>query len=790
MREYNTVMRSTRILVCALFAAALAGPTFAQRGPDLSPEDLSSAGSDAPMNRHRTPISDAELLLLFRNGYRFDAAGTLLSPGSDEPVTEGDYPFVMEEVRSSSRLKALMKISLILSRAGGSESLPPGDLKELRSIARSNWGVLSKKSRKELAQYFSKKEVWQLDQLIEKRGTAPSPTEPPDGVPEPRPMSPSPMDVMGGPMTPLGVRAAPPAPPAPAANAPPAPAAAAAAAAPRVAAVPAAALAAPKRPPLEAIVPLPAPWKTDPKPRPAKVPAPPEPQAEPAPVPLAPKAEPEPAPIPPVPKAEPEPAPVPPAPKAEPEPPTVPPAPKAVKEPEAVLPAPPPASATAADTPAPPDQVRALPAPWKKEEKPAATAPSWEAADVAPTNVAPSRIAYRSRARKGAVSSASGEIRPSDPGGPRHTELSPSMVVKPPVAPDAPPPTPPPPAVAAAPAPAAVPKAPPAAPKPAPLPEPPPLPPEALPAPPKPAAAPAAPKPKPKPRAPPKYPEFRADAFAAFLKEAPYGRDVKPLLSLLAKHAPASMRKTALGVVTTKLPHIVLDSRRAGSASRYAVSRLPHGPAAGRFQIALNDGPVLMETRRLFRKDLTFWLPDDPKVYSELGASVPAARAFSRESPSDSEAEGRWDTIRRYSDDSTRLRHSEAQLAGSLLRACFEIDAELKGWEDRFHSTLRAAAAEFAFYRSVEKATGLPPRLDRSLRAAYQEWLIRPEDYFDFMLVSGMGRGADRALMKGAGLLPKDAAPDSLDESFQPPASKTDSFRGWLRAEGRARSIK
>src|SRR5262249_28339053 len=145
-------------------------------------------------------------------------------------------------------------------------------------------------------------------------------------------------------------------------------------------------------------------------------------------------------------------------------------------------------------------------------------------------------------------------------------------------------------AIAAAAAPAAPPPAPaPAAPAAAPVP----TPPVVIP------AAPAAPAVAPPAAAPPPIasgalvpiPQIGEAEFEKFLLEAPFPREAKSLLRLIARKAPLAARTRALNVAMSQLPQIVFDPARAGADLRGAL--LVEGAAGSpkTFAIALSPGP-------------------------------------------------------------------------------------------------------------------------------------------------------------------------------------------------------
>lgn len=293
---------------------------------------------------------------------------------------------------------------------------------------------------------------------------------------------------------------------------------------------------------------------------------------------------------------------------------------------------------------------------------------------------------------------------------------------------------------------------------------------------------------------PPAAVDLDTQAFASFLATAPYGRDVKPLLSLILRHGREPERKTALGIVLEHLPHITLDSTRCGTSARHALL----GGGAERRQVALNDSPLFLERRRLLAKD-TVWLPDSPRYYSERAMPLPRAEALSREAASEREERTDRGLTRIYKDGSMRLRLSQEQLASELLAALLELDADLRGWEPGLHTRLRSDAARLRFLRAFAKDTGKPPELDRELRAGLREWIERPEDRIDLLLQLETPQeerpGLELTILEAGGILEGQTA-QALRKALPAPKTEAPLIRtgspgardAWLAIEAAARS--
>ncbi|MFA6029583.1 MAG: hypothetical protein WC969_07005 [Elusimicrobiota bacterium] len=397
--------------------------------------------------------------------------------------------------------------------------------------------------------------------------------------------------------------------------------------------------------------------------------------------------------------------------------------------PPAVAKVPAPAAPSAAAKPAPVEE-KPLPAPWASEEKPL-PAP-WAKAPVTAPLPTPA-----------AVAAAPAPVQATLP------IPAPAPVVA--AAPPAPIPTPVP-----VPAPQPVAAAAPPAPIPTPVPVPAPQPVVA-------AAPPATPVPAPHPvaaaaaEAVPVYREassFSPEEFKRFLAGAPYSREVKGLLELLAENAKEPERRIALGIVKDLIPSIALDSVQAGARERSILFERDKDllrPGHGR--IALSDGPVLLRWKKLFNKRSVL-LPDAVGWYAERGLRRPPLEAFGRENGAEREVEDEEGRLRAYRDGSWRLVFSKEQLAGELLASLMDADALLRGWPEGPHVRLRSASARWRFWQTLTRVQGRTPALDRESALAFAEWIARPEDSADLFFLSGApDERAAVELLEASGLI-------------------------------------
>ncbi|TPW19941.1 MAG: hypothetical protein FD126_2180, partial [Elusimicrobia bacterium] len=288
------------------------------------------------------------------------------------------------------------------------------------------------------------------------------------------------------------------------------------------------------------------------------------------------------------------------------------------------------------------------------------------------------------------------------------------------------------------------------------------------------------------PTALPTYLPVTPDAFSGFLSQAPYGREEKALLAMISANLPEPDRTRALGVLMQRLPHVVLDSRRAGTESRVSVTvtAVPGQPL--RETVALHDGPVFRSADAFLKADQMWLLPDDPSFYTSRGLTVPAAGAFSRESASAGEQATKWGRARVYPDGSKRLSRSETVLAGALARGLLLLDARVRMPGDMVGAELAARVGEFRLYHALEKAMDNDPPLDKETMALYVEWRDRPMDFVDTMAHGFFAVGAGTRIALEAGL---GAGKEPLPPAPQLPSAGSPAEALWLESERQSREV-
>lgn len=699
----------------ALFAALIAPPSAPASAAKTAPPPLSAGAQsalfspEATFNRKETSVAAKDLGLLESSGYRFEEDGRLFEPGVKSPVINTDYYYILEDLRSHSRLKALLELNLVLSRSDYGRRLSAEDRKEIRRIGKESWWLLSKRTRKQVGKQFSETEIWKLDRSLTKSPAAPpyegapiSLAKLPDGVPFPVD---APLRTLIGPMPPVYLGAAPrnlnpdvfaPIPdpdhplPLRKKRKKPAPIRRRLKVSSRLGAHSGASRSYEGRRQVSgqetwlAMLPL--------SPMRAMVPAAPPPAA----IPLArqgimkPKTR------------------------------------GFVSLPEAPI-----------DTESfkKPDLHSGLSRAARAAAPPLLAAPAASAVPAAPPTLPSDEEIVLEAPSVGPVKKS-----PAPPSAPTPQSATPTT--------------------ASTASEAALPRVN--------------------------ARSPAA---RPKTRRP-RIVKFNTRKFGEFLASAPYGKAEKSLLRFLADHTREPERSQALGLVTLFMPHIIIDSQKAGAHAHYSIGQVPD---SRQIQIALHDGPVLIETGALFKKNRLHFLPDSAEYYAGIGVSPPTLQALSRERPPEKEEDRRAGRIRLYQDGSMRLHRSGEQLAGALLRSLMMLDGAIRGWtDDPFHMELRAITAEFRFYRTLHKETGKEPVLDREARALYEEWLDRPEDFLDIMVQNIAGRRLrhEISVLKRSGALPKGAVvrPFEIQESpLLIPAPESEALKAWLEAERRIR---
>lgn len=225
-----------------------------------------------------------------------------------------------------------------------------------------------------------------------------------------------------------------------------------------------------------------------------------------------------------------------------------------------------------------------------------------------------------------------------------------------------------------------------------------------------------------------------AAEFEKFLIDAPYGRDAKALLRVIAEKANEPARSRALETVMAFYPQLVYDSIRAGAASHAAllVQRDAHGDRG--YTIALSPGPAIQTRKKLFFGEKTRLLPDAPAFYSELRVPFPIANALRHDSVAGRTAPGEWGQTRVYEDGTLRGAYTHFQQAGSLLRELLRLDAARRGWDASPYAVeLYGRSAQWQLTLRLETELRDDRFLDPTLRSDYRAWRDDPDEYRDHL---------------------------------------------------------
>ncbi|MFH1725648.1 MAG: hypothetical protein ABII00_13650, partial [Elusimicrobiota bacterium] len=219
MEDYNTGMLSLRaVALSAALAAAVCRAAAAPSGvvaplPESSRKGTSPLGGDEartgaaaqddllppsagapvpdlagdiPFDLDDTPLADDDFLFLVRNGYRFGPDGRLHAPGADKPVGRADIFYVLEDLRSRRKLRALLEIRLIQGKSEPAEKMPQEHREAIRRICRENWRLFSQRTREELRAYFTLRELDQMERKLAGPPAAKPTTPAPAADPVPR----------------------------------------------------------------------------------------------------------------------------------------------------------------------------------------------------------------------------------------------------------------------------------------------------------------------------------------------------------------------------------------------------------------------------------------------------------------------------------------------------------------------------------------------------------------------------------------------------------------------------
>jgi len=226
--------------------------------------------------------------------------------------------------------------------------------------------------------------------------------------------------------------------------------------------------------------------------------------------------------------------------------------------------------------------------------------------------------------------------------------------------------------------------------------------------------------------------EVAAAEFERFLTEAPYGREGKAMLRLIAQYAPPFARRRILNDLMTLFPRIALDPARAGD---HSYSRLIIGPDASA-SIALTGGAILHEQRK-FLGGSVMLLSRSSAAYAAAGLPAPGLQALRAEAAPTHNQNGAWGQSSVYADGSQSVSFSVEAEAGYLLAELMRFDARLRGWDGSAYAVETVARdAQWLFYDALITERRSDAFLDSEPRDSYRQWLDRPAEYYDDLLQS------------------------------------------------------
>jgi len=276
--------------------------------------------------------------------------------------------------------------------------------------------------------------------------------------------------------------------------------------------------------------------------------------------------------------------------------------------------------------------------------------------------------------------------------------------------------------------------------------------------------------------------EVAAAEFERFLTEAPYGREGKAMLRLIAQYAPPFARRRVLNDLMTLFPRIALDPGRAGD---HAYSRLIISPKASA-SCVLTGGAILHEQRK-FLGGSVMLLSRSSGTYAAAGLPAPGLQALQTEAAPIQTQNGAWGQASIYADGSQSVSFSVEAEAGYLLAELMRFDARLRGWDASAYAVETVARdAQWLFYDTLIAERQADAFLDPQTRESFQQWLYRPAEYYDDLLQSLTASRNGTVDPRKAGI----AAVAEFDRQSLVDCNKTaaaqTSFRGLAARQARA----
>ncbi len=118
--------------------------------------------SDPFYNVKADPLPRPIIHLLMDNHYFVHSNGSIWSPSRKQEIRKSQIRVLIRRLKSTERLKAMLKIDLILSENPNGH-LTPDELKKVRHILKDVWPFFTIDNRKHFSRYFSREELYSLN---------------------------------------------------------------------------------------------------------------------------------------------------------------------------------------------------------------------------------------------------------------------------------------------------------------------------------------------------------------------------------------------------------------------------------------------------------------------------------------------------------------------------------------------------------------------------------------------------------------------------------------------------
>lgn len=129
-------------------------------------------------------LDSRQLKLLEENHYLLQNDGMVRHASNSQPVRSEEIPYLIQRLESVQRLKALLRLDLILSKSRGEKHLTDEERQAIRAVVRENWPILAYSTRKKFKNYFSPEELASMNSDLPAAPVSPLLMKDPD-IPEP-----------------------------------------------------------------------------------------------------------------------------------------------------------------------------------------------------------------------------------------------------------------------------------------------------------------------------------------------------------------------------------------------------------------------------------------------------------------------------------------------------------------------------------------------------------------------------------------------------------------------------